>query len=73
MLYEKTLQFYDELPLYSSTIGQAAEAGQRPPFPAKQAQVRRAPGGIKSWSRRNWRGHFAAARDDLERRVLTSS
>ncbi|HCQ67571.1 MAG TPA: toxic anion resistance protein [Rhodobacteraceae bacterium] len=68
MLYEKTLDFYDELALYISA-GEAKLAElDATTIPAKEKEVEQAPevqGIIKAQELRDLR----AARDDLERRV----
>ncbi|WP_373027948.1 toxic anion resistance protein [Sulfitobacter sp.] len=68
MLYEKTLQFYDELALYIAA-GEAKLAElDATDIPAKQAAVKAAPENdqvIQAQELRDMR----AARDDLERRV----
>jgi len=67
-LYEKTLEFYDELALYISAGEAKLVDLDDKVIPAKEAEVARAPkdkGVIKAQELRDLR----AARDDLERRV----
>jgi uncharacterized protein YaaN involved in tellurite resistance len=68
MLYEKTLQFYDELALYIAA-GEAklAEIDARD-IPAKEAEVKAAPEDDQVMVAQQLRD-IRAARDDLERRV----
>ncbi|MCL3882061.1 toxic anion resistance protein [Marivita sp. GX14005] len=68
LLYEKTLQFYDELALYIAA-GEAkiAEINETE-IPAKEAQVKTAPEGEQVMLAQELRD-LRAARDDLERRV----
>ncbi|MBY6121697.1 toxic anion resistance protein [Mameliella alba] len=68
LLYEKTLQFYDELALYISAGEAKIEELDNTVIPAKEAEVQAAPEGeqvMKAQELRDLRG----ARDDLERRV----
>ncbi len=68
VLYEKTLDFYDELALYIAAGERKIELLDREEIPAKQAEVDAAPeeqGVMKAQELRDLR----AARDDLERRV----
>ncbi|WP_448328609.1 toxic anion resistance protein [Sulfitobacter sp. M13] len=68
MLYEKTLQFYDELALYIAA-GEAKLAElDATTIPAKQAQVDAAPEADQVMVAQELRD-IRAARDDLERRV----
>ncbi len=68
VLYEKTLNFYDELALYIAAGGEKLEQLDAKDIPAKEKQVEGAAedeGVIKAQELRDLR----AARDDLERRV----
>ena len=68
VLYEKTLNFYDELALYISAGEEKLEQLDQKDIPAKEKEVADAPedqGVIKAQELRDLR----AARDDLERRV----
>ncbi|MEL6678077.1 MAG: toxic anion resistance protein [Pseudomonadota bacterium] len=68
VLYEKTLDFYDELALYISAGEEKLKRLDETDIPAKEAEVQAAPedqGVIKAQELRDLR----AARDDLERRV----
>ncbi|MFW2589160.1 toxic anion resistance protein [Sagittula sp. SSi028] len=68
LLYEKTLQFYDELALYIAAGEEKLEELDTSVIPAKEAEVQAAPEGeqvMKAQELRDLRG----ARDDLERRV----
>jgi uncharacterized protein YaaN involved in tellurite resistance len=68
MLYEKTLQFYDELALYISAGEEKLKELDEKIIPAKEDEVQAAPENdqvIKAQELRDLR----AARDDLERRV----
>ena len=68
MLYEKTLQFYDELALYIAA-GEAKLAElDETTIPAKQAEVDAAPEADQVMVAQELRD-IRAARDDLERRV----
>ncbi|MCB1351465.1 MAG: toxic anion resistance protein [Rhodobacteraceae bacterium] len=67
-LYEKTLEFYDELALYIAAGEQKIAELDETAIPAKEAEVQAAPeqeGVMKAQELRDLR----AARDDLERRV----
>ncbi len=67
-LYEKTLDFYDELALYIAAGEEKLRLLDEQDIPAKEAEVQKAPddqGVIKAQELRDLR----AARDDLERRV----
>ncbi|WP_424932026.1 toxic anion resistance protein [Amaricoccus macauensis] len=67
-LYEKTLEFYDELALYIAAGEQRVAELDETEIPAKEAEVQAAPeqeGVLKAQELRDLR----AARDDLERRV----
>lgn len=68
LLYEKTLNFYDELALYIAAGEEKLERLDGKDIPAKEAEVKAAPEAdqvIKAQELRDMR----AARDDLERRV----
>ena len=68
LLYEKTLQFYDELALYISAGEEKLKELDEKIIPAKEDEVQAAPENdqvIKAQELRDLR----AARDDLERRV----
>ncbi len=68
LLYEKTLQFYDELALYISAGEEKLKELDEKTIPAKEKEVQAAPENdqvIKAQELRDLR----AARDDLERRV----
>ncbi|MEM9012042.1 MAG: toxic anion resistance protein [Pseudomonadota bacterium] len=68
LLYEKTLDFYDELALYIAAGEKKLQLLDAEEIPAKEAEVQAAPedeGVIKAQELRDLR----AARDDLERRV----
>ncbi|MCB4455216.1 toxic anion resistance protein [Leisingera sp. McT4-56] len=68
LLYEKTLQFYDELALYIAA-GEAKLAElDSTTIPAKEAEVQAAPEGDQVMKAQELRD-LRAARDDLERRV----
>jgi uncharacterized protein YaaN involved in tellurite resistance len=68
MLYEKTLQFYDELALYIAA-GEAKVAElDATVIPVKEAEVSDAPEGDQVMKAQELRD-LRAARDDLERRV----
>ncbi|MDC0659769.1 toxic anion resistance protein [Leisingera sp. SS27] len=68
LLYEKTLQFYDELALYIAA-GEAKLAElDATAIPAKEAEVQAAPEGDQVMKAQELRD-LRAARDDLERRV----
>ena len=67
-LYEKTLDFYDELALYIAASEAKLKELDEKTIPAKEVEVEKAPddqGVIKAQELRDLR----AARDDLERRV----
>jgi uncharacterized protein YaaN involved in tellurite resistance len=68
LLYEKTLQFYDELALYIAAGEEKLKELDEKDIPAKEAEVNAAPEDdqvLKAQELRDLR----AARDDLERRV----
>ncbi|MEL6168058.1 MAG: toxic anion resistance protein [Pseudomonadota bacterium] len=68
ILYEKTLNFYDELALYIAAGEEKIEELDKTTIPAKEAEVNAAPEDqavIKAQELRDLR----SARDDLERRV----
>jgi uncharacterized protein YaaN involved in tellurite resistance len=68
VLYEKTLNFYDELGLYIAAGERKIELLDKTDIPAKEAEVSEAPedqGVMRAQELRDLR----AARDDLERRV----
>jgi len=68
LLYEKTLQFYDELALYIAAGEEKLKELDETVIPAKEAEVQAAPENdqvIRAQELRDLR----AARDDLERRV----
>ena len=68
LLYDKTLQFYDELALYIAAGEEKLKSIDSTDIPAKEAEVQAAPENdqvMKSQELRDLR----AARDDLERRV----
>ena len=68
MLYEKTLDFYDELALYIAAGEEKLKTLDETDIPAKEKEVEAAPeddGVIRAQELRDLR----AARDDLERRV----
>ncbi|WP_417473430.1 toxic anion resistance protein [Leisingera sp.] len=68
LLYEKTLEFYDELALYIAA-GEAKLAElDGTAIPAKEAEVQAAPEGDQVMKAQELRD-LRAARDDLERRV----
>lgn len=68
LLYEKTLQFYDELALYISAGEEKLEELDTVTIPAKEAEVGAAPEGDQVMKAQELRD-LRAARDDLERRV----
>ncbi len=68
MLYEKTLQFYDELALYIAAGEEKLEELDSKDIPAKEAEVQAAPEGEQVMKAQELRD-LRAARDDLERRV----
>ncbi|MBT8412504.1 MAG: toxic anion resistance protein [Octadecabacter sp.] len=68
VLYDKTLNFYDELALYIAAGEAKLKELDEKTIPAKEAEVKKAPedqGVMKAQELRDMR----AARDDLERRV----
>ena len=68
MLYEKTLQFYDELALYIAAGEAKLKVLDDTTIPAKEADVQKAPEGDQVMVAQELRD-IRAARDDLERRV----
>jgi uncharacterized protein YaaN involved in tellurite resistance len=68
LLYEKTLQFYDELALYISAGEAKIEELDTVVIPAKEAEVNAAPEDDQIMKAQELRD-MRAARDDLERRV----
>ncbi|MFK7876882.1 MAG: toxic anion resistance protein [Paracoccaceae bacterium] len=68
VLYEKTLQFYDELALYISAGEAKLQDLDTNAIPAKDAAVGAAPEGDQVMAAQELRD-LRAARDDLERRV----
>ena len=68
MLYEKTLQFYDELALYISAGEAKLKVLDDTTIPAKEADVQKAAEGDQVMVAQELRD-LRAARDDLERRV----
>ena len=68
LLYEKTLQFYDELALYISAGEEKLNVLDTKDIPAKEAEVQAAPEGDQVMKAQELRD-LRAARDDLERRV----
>ena len=68
MLYEKTLQFYDELALYIAAGEAKLHELDTGPIPAKEAEVQAAPENDQVMRAQELRD-LRAARDDLERRV----
>ena len=68
MLYEKTLQFYDELALYIAAGEEKLKELDEKDIPAKEAEVQAAPEGDQVMKAQELRD-LRAARDDLERRV----
>ena len=68
MLYEKTLQFYDELALYIAAGEAKLAEFDATTIPAKQAEVDAAPEADQVMVAQELRD-IRAARDDLERRV----
>ncbi|MCF6316986.1 MAG: toxic anion resistance protein [Marinosulfonomonas sp.] len=68
MLYEKTLDFYDELALYISAGEEKLKQLDEKTIPAKAAKVDKAPEGKQVMQAQELRD-LRAARDDLERRV----
>ncbi|MEL7099592.1 MAG: toxic anion resistance protein [Pseudomonadota bacterium] len=68
LLYEKTLQFYDELALYIAAGEEKLRVLDEVDIPAKEAEVQAAPEGDQVMKAQELRD-LRAARDDLERRV----
>ncbi len=68
LLYQKTLQFYDELALYIAAGEAKVKELDATTIPAKEAEVEKAPEGDKVMKAQELRD-LRAARDDLERRV----
>ncbi|MBV2359917.1 toxic anion resistance protein [Thalassococcus sp. CAU 1522] len=68
LLYEKTLQFYDELALYIAAGEEKLKELDEKDIPAKEAQVQKAPENDQVMMAQELRD-LRAARDDLERRV----
>ena len=68
MLYEKTLQFYDELALYISAGEEKLKELDETAIPAKEKEVKAAPEDDQVMKAQELRD-LRAARDDLERRV----
>ncbi|MGZ2258744.1 toxic anion resistance protein [Roseobacter sp. A03A-229] len=68
MLYEKTLQFYDELALYIAAGEEKLAELDEKTIPAKAAEVEKAPEDDQVMVAQELRD-LRAARDDLERRV----
>lgn len=68
LLYEKTLQFYDELALYISAGEEKLEELDTVTIPAKEAEVNATPEDQQVMKAQELRD-LRAARDDLERRV----
>ncbi|WP_195818456.1 toxic anion resistance protein [Roseobacter sp. MH60115] len=68
MLYEKTLQFYDELALYIAAGEEKLSELDEKIIPAKAAEVEKAPEDDQVMVAQELRD-LRAARDDLERRV----
>ncbi|MEO0938001.1 MAG: toxic anion resistance protein [Pseudomonadota bacterium] len=68
LLYEKTLQFYDELALYIAAGEEKLRVLDEGDIPAKEAEVQAAPEGEQVMKAQELRD-LRAARDDLERRV----
>ncbi|MBU3261192.1 toxic anion resistance protein [Roseovarius sp. PS-C2] len=68
LLYEKTLQFYDELALYIAAGEEKLKELDNTHIPAKEAEVQAAPEGDQVMKAQELRD-LRAARDDLERRV----
>lgn len=67
-LYEKTLDFYDELALYIAAGEEKLKVLDAKTIPAKEAKVEKAPEGKQVMQAQELRD-LRAARDDLERRV----
>ena len=68
MLYDKTLNFYDELALYIAAGEEKLRMLDTTDIPAKDAEVQAAPEGEQVMKAQELRD-LRAARDDLERRV----
>ncbi|MGJ8602642.1 MAG: toxic anion resistance protein [Marivita sp.] len=68
MLYDKTLQFYDELALYIAAGEEKIKEIDANDIPAKEAEVQAAAEGDQVMKAQELRD-MRAARDDLERRV----
>jgi len=68
LLYEKTLQFYDELALYIAAGEEKLRVLDTVDIPAKEAEVQAAPEKDQVMKAQELRD-LRAARDDLERRV----
>ncbi|MFO7771017.1 toxic anion resistance protein [Roseovarius gahaiensis] len=68
LLYEKTLQFYDELALYIAAGEEKLKELDDTHIPAKEAEMQAAPEGDQVMKAQELRD-LRAARDDLERRV----
>ncbi|MDD9724938.1 toxic anion resistance protein [Roseovarius sp. SK2] len=68
LLYEKTLQFYDELALYIAAGEEKLKELDETDIPAKEAEVNAAPEDDQVMKAQELRD-LRAARDDLERRV----
>ena len=68
LLYDKTLNFYDELALYISAGEEKLKELDATVIPAKEAAVQAAPEGEQVMEAQELRD-LRAARDDLERRV----
>jgi len=68
MLYDKTLNFYDELGLYIAAGEEKLAELDKVEIPAKEAAVKAAPEGDQVMAAQDLRD-LRAARDDLERRV----
>ncbi|MEL6465042.1 MAG: toxic anion resistance protein [Pseudomonadota bacterium] len=68
LLYEKTLQFYDELALYIAAGEEKIKELDATTIPAKEAEVTAAPEDDQVMKAQELRD-LRAARDDLERRV----
>jgi uncharacterized protein YaaN involved in tellurite resistance len=68
LLYDKTLQFYDELALYIAAGEEKLQSIDSTDIPAKEAEVHAAPENDQVMKAQELRD-LRAARDDLERRV----
>lgn len=68
LLYEKTLNFYDELAIYIAAGEEKLKRLDETEIPAKEAEVNAAPEGEQVMKAQELRD-VRAARDDLERRV----